>query len=206
MKLLLIILIWLTASFAEASPCLSGAELAEGIIDGSVQAVADGKSGGFFYEVSNSQVCLFRKDKKMQDVVKAAEISAVEWSDLKKTIALPAKPMRANRVAGKWRNGGDADISFSRAESQFLSVKGYSKLENSAGSISVGEFGGITDLKSIGHGKTRIPSAGVDGALANDACYLDVKLIGSLLVVLDSGEILGKCGGYGATFSGVYGR
>ncbi len=47
---------------------------------------------------------------------------------------------------------------------------------------------------------------GVDGTQANDACYLDVKFIGSLLVILDSGEILGKCGGYGATFSGVYAR
>ena len=206
MKRLFALLIWVTASHAHASSCLSGGELAQGIINGTIQAVADRKSGGFLYEASDSQVCLFKKNKKKLDVVKAAEISAEEWSDLKKTAALPPKPMQVKRISGTWRNGADAKVLFSLAKNQFMSVKGFSQFENSGGSISVGEFDGKTDLKSIGHGMTRIPSIGVDGTQANDACYLDVKFIGSLLVILDSGEILGKCGGYGATFSGVYAR
>jgi hypothetical protein len=206
MKLLLALLIWMTAAGAQASPCLSGGELAQGIIRGTIPAVADRKSGGFLYEASDAQVCLFMKNKKKQDVVKTTEISAEGRSDLKKTAALPPKPMQTKRLVGTWHNGGDARISFSRAKNQVLYVKGYSQFENSSGSIRVGEFDGKTDVKSIGHQKTRISSIGVDGAEANEACYIDVQLIGSLLVVLDSGEILGKCGGYGATFSGVYAR
>ncbi len=140
------------------------------------------------------------------DVVGGPMANAPLLKELKNSVALSPKPVSTDRVLGTWRNGRDAKLTFRAAKNKVLSISGYAQYESSTGSVSVGEFEGSVDKNSLRFGKAGIPSVGVDGADANDACYLEVKLVGSLLIVLDSGEILGKCGGYGATFSGVYSK
>jgi hypothetical protein len=206
MKYLTTLAIWMMATSAEASECLGGSELAHEIITKKVQAVAEKKAGRFFYERPDGNICLFAKNKSSEDVVTKADITTAAWIHLKERAVNAGEVIPAKSILGTWRNGENAEISFSITAKQLLSVKGFTQFENAAGSISVGEFSGTINLAALGQGGVRISSIGLDGADSNDACYLNIKLIGKLLIVLDSGEILGACGGYGATFSGVYSK
>jgi hypothetical protein len=96
-------------------------------------------------------------------------------------------------------------LAFSEARSNVVNVDGDSSFTNSAGSTSVGYFVGKlnaeTDLTSS---PVRVSARLPETDAESTECFLDMRLIGAFLVVLDSGGPAGKCGGQNATFTGVY--
>ncbi|MFV0475453.1 MAG: hypothetical protein ACK5MQ_14780 [Pikeienuella sp.] len=95
----------------------------------------------------------------------------------------------------------DAVISIERQGGEYV-ITGDASHENNAGAISVGVFSGAGSLdENTRRGRAdHIPLNGDP----DNGCYLDIRLLGRLMIVLDSGSTLGNCGGQGVSFTGVY--
>ncbi|MDQ0458230.1 hypothetical protein [Rhizobium paknamense] len=188
MKLFTFLFVLLASANVYAADCIKGGELAKKIIDKSISFYPGNK--GIFYKEPTSSACFISKDNQYVDDAKSV-------SDYKEEVKVDViEDIKAYN--GLWIDNNSSQsnllIKFSNGN---ISLEGGSEYTNSSGSTDTGDFSGSSEF-SLKDGIIKVNSKSQEG------CYIQLRLVGELLVVLDSGEILGNCGGYGASFSGIY--
>jgi hypothetical protein len=98
-------------------------------------------------------------------------------------------------------------LTFTETPSGNIEVGGDSSYTDSAGSVAVGYFEGELDREiAVKTAIVRARLRSQELAEKSNDCYLDIRHAGNLLIVLDRGAPLGRCGGQNVTFTGVYAR